>query len=69
MKIQYCENYKLFNFSYIDFPLDSSSTQLNDSATVTTVPSTAASVASVSNNVVLHFTDNNSTARCYNWLL
>ena len=69
MKIQYCENYKLFNFSYIDFPLDSSSAQLNDSATVITVPSTAASVASVSNNVVLHFTDNNSTARCYNWLL
>lgn len=55
MKIQYCEIYKLFNFPYIDFPLDtnSSSAQQNNSATVTTVPSTAASVASVSNNVVL----------------
>ena len=50
MEVQYCEIDKLINFSYNGFSVDTnrSSTRQNNSATVTTVPSTVAA----SNNVV-----------------
>ena len=53
LEVQYREIYTLLNFSYNGFSLDTnrSSTRQN-SATVTTVPSTVAAVQSVSNNVV-----------------